>query len=464
MRSITFLFIIFITAFSGDANAQDKFVFRHLKLEGAARTKPVVFLREIGQKINDTISNADSMSVVWQKRISGLGLFNTVDVKCIKDTLKISVKERIYTWILPEITWADRNFNVWWATKDFSRLIYGGTIYFNNLHGLNHNLAITVIHGYNRQYSMAYNKPFSNHKSGWAYSASAGYWSNHELWYKTENDKLQFLRIEKQPVQRNLWLSFNLKKRLSYFSRLEAIGSFGALRIADSALALDYYYVQNYFMGISRNYLEWGFSYINDHRDQRDYPSKGHLIRFTALNTYTQFNQRGPSVYSADLRISKFFPISKNKVLAAYSGSRYRVDAKALEAGKLPYIFSRQLGYGNDYVRGYEPYVADGMGFVLGKLALRQALIKGNKVNLGKGRFLKNYRTVPISAWLSIFADAGRVIRPARMPENELNRDWMTGAGIGLDITAWYSAMSRFELSRNQLGNWVFNISYTNAF
>ena len=30
------------------------------------------------------------------------------------------------------------------------------------------------------------------------------------------------------------------------------------------------------------------------------------------------------------------------------------------------------MGYQSDYVRGYEPFVADGNGFVLGKLALRK--------------------------------------------------------------------------------------------
>jgi hypothetical protein len=76
----------------------------------------------------------------------------------------------------------------------------------------------------------------------------------------------------------------------------------------------------------------------------------------------------------------------------------------------------------------------------------------------------KNYQTLPVSVWFSIFADAGRIIQPVVLPENNLNKQWMTGTGLGLDVIFWYTAMSRFEISRNQMGSWVFNITFSNAF
>jgi hypothetical protein len=215
---------------------------------------------------------------------------------------------------------------------------------------------------------------------------------------------------------------------------------------------------------LNRNYLETGISFVSDSRDQRDYPGKGHLIRLSLSNNFMNLKYSGPSVYQFEARINKFTPLKPNWVLATGLVSRYRIDNRALMANTLPYLFSRQFGYGSDYVRGYEPYVAEGSGMFLAKMALRRALLQGYKLKIRHGNVLNNYRMIPLNVWFNIFADAGRTIKPTVVAANTLNREWMMGSGIGLDITAWYSAMARFELSRNRMGNWIFNISYINAF
>lgn len=459
------LLLFFAIAFGiEEATSQTPIVLNHLKIEGNTRTKTAVFIRETGWTAGYTAHNADSLCSVWQKRLSGLNLFNLVEVNYKQDTLLISVRERIYNWALPELSWADRNFNVWWQTKDPNRLIYGFTAYFNNLGGLNHNISVTAIHGFNRSYSFRYTKPFSAYRKSWGYSLGAGYWSNHELWYRTMNDKLSFLRIESQPVQRNFWSQFVLRRRLSYFNRLELTLGYGRTRIADSAARLDRGGVMNYIYGLNRNYLETGISFVSDSRDQRDYPSQGHLIRISAGNTFMNLNYSGPSVYQFEARVNRFTPLKPKWVLATGLVSRYRIDSRALTINTLPYLFSRQFGYGSDYVRGYEQFVAEGAGMFLAKMAFRRAVLQGYKLKIKRGNVLNNYRTIPLNVWFNIFADAGRTIRPTVLRTNYLNREWMLGSGIGMDVTAWYSAMARFELSRNRMGNWVFNISYINAF
>jgi outer membrane protein assembly factor BamA len=449
---------------TGALQSQSTVVLNHLRVQGNAKTKIPVFVRETGFTPGYVTGHADSLCKVWQQRLSGLNLFNLVEVEHHGDTVSISVKERIYNWALPELSWADRNFNVWWQSKDPNRLIYGFTGYFNNIGGLNHNLSITAIHGFNRSYSFRYTRPFSAYRKSWGYSLGAGYWSNHELWYKTESDKLQFLRLEAEPVQRNFWSQLILRRRINYFNRVEATLGYGGIRIADSAQTQDKQGVLNYIYGLNRNYLETGISFVSDSRDQRDYPGKGHLIRLSLSNNFMNLKYSGPSVYQFEARINKFTPLKPNWVLATGLVSRYRIDNRALMANTLPYLFSRQFGYGSDYVRGYEPYVAEGSGMFLAKMALRRALLQGYKLKIRHGNVLNNYRMIPLNVWFNIFADAGRTIKPTVVAANTLNREWMMGSGIGLDITAWYSAMARFELSRNRMGNWIFNISYINAF
>ena len=201
--------------------AQYNNIYRNITIIGNKRTNNTVIYRELGFKNNDSIVFNDSIGNLWKQRITDLGLFTHVAIQTQKDSILVLLKERKFTWILPEFTWADRNFTVWWQGKDLARLIYGGTLYINNIRGLNHTLALQVIHGYNRSYGVQYSKPFANYNHGWAYSLGAGYWSNHELWYKTRQDRLQFLRISSEPVQKNTWFTASIKKRVSFYNHFD---------------------------------------------------------------------------------------------------------------------------------------------------------------------------------------------------------------------------------------------------
>lgn len=436
-------------------SAQDSsFNIRAIKITGNKRTKSTVFLREIGKNVGDTVTNPKLAETVWQKRISGLGLFNLVRVSLKNDSLLIYVKERIYTWGMPRLEWADRNFNVWYQTKDPARLIYGGTLFLNNLWGLNHNISLTIISGYNHIYDFTYNRPFNFYSRGWGFSFRAGFWTNHELWYKTENDKLQFLRIENKKIQENDYVSTTQKKRFSYYTRLEITEGWNRTKIDSAAVTANPKYL---LKGNLQNEYYLNLEYISDHRDQRDYPSSGYLFRAGLKNSFLKSKDSTLFIPAFQVRVTAFKPIRKKMVLVGAFSSRYVPHT-------LPYNLGRQLGYQNDYVRGYEPYVSDGSGFVLGKLALRKALLYNKVISLGNKKPLKNYRKVPLSLWFNIFADAGHVLMPVKKPENVLPTQWQTGAGVGLDIVAWYSALIRLEYSLNALGGAYFNLAFKNAF
>ncbi len=449
-----YAFLILFFLFNLGLKAQSIFQIKHISILGNQRTKAAVFLRETGKNIGDTIQNTTYCETLWQKRISGLNLFNWVEVNLRNDTVFIAVKERIYTWGMPRLEWADRNFNVWYQTKDPSRLIYGGTIYFNNLGGLNHNIAATIISGYNHIFELAYNYPFSYYNHGWAFSGKASYLSNHELWYKTENDKLIFLRKENNRIQQNYSVFITQKKRLKYFNRLEFTEGVNRNIIDTAASNANPHYL---LKGNKQSEYFGNVEYISDHRDQRDYPSAGYLFRAGLRGSYLLAADSQLTIPAVYLRYTYFKPVNKNYVMAFGFFSRYTPS-------RLPYNLGRQLGYQSDYVRGYEPYVADGSGFVLAKLAMRRKLWYNYILNLGDKKPLKNYRKIPISIWFNIFADAGRVLKPAVISSNSLNQQWQTGTGVGLDVIAWYSAMARFEYSFNAMGKGFFNLSFKNAF
>lgn len=440
--------------------AQDSsFHIRAYQITGNQRTKETVFLRETGSSVGSVVKNPATTAAVWQKRLSGLGIFNFVQVNLLRDTVFIQVAEKIYTWGMPRLEWADRNFNVWWQTRDPDRLIYGGTLYANNLFGLNHSLAATLISGYNHQYEISYSLPFTKHDQGFAFSGKAGYWTNHELWISTVQDKLQFFSIPDRRAQRNLYGSFTIKQRFSYFNRAEYTIGQSWIGIDTAATKINAAYL---LYGTQQYQSDLSAEFVRDKRNQRDYPTRGYLLRAGIKGFLLSRASQITPFQMPYLRFTWFRPYKKRWVLASAFFSRYTFG------GALPYNLTRQLGYQSDYVRGYEPYVADGRGFVLGKLGIRYALFNNVLIRLGNKKPLKNYRRVPFSLWLNIFADAGKVLSPTpymAVPQQApLNQQWMRGIGSGADLVVWYNALARFEYTMNAQGKGYFNLSFKNAF
>ncbi|MBL7812640.1 MAG: BamA/TamA family outer membrane protein [Bacteroidetes bacterium] len=430
------------------------FHFRYLQIIGNRRTHPSVFLRETGRKPGDTVQFPGIQFPVWQKRLSSLGLFNHVLVESHSDTLLIQVAERVFVWGLPMLGWGDRNFNIWWKTKDAGRLIYGGTIYINNIWGRAYSAEITAIGGYNQVAGIRLTSPFTRYNRGWSYGIHAQYMTNHELWVNTAGDKLQFLHDDSRRVQQNFTAGLVQKHRLNYFRRLEFEQGYTRNIISDTAFKTN----PQYLLGTAGMHtVSAGISFTDDHRNQRDYPTGGHYLRLAIQQQGLYTSAKSEFPLTALLKASFYKPFRRHWVWVSGFTARYTT-------GYLPYNRLRALGYQSDYVRGYEPWVADGNGFVLGKLALRRALLQNRTARLGRGSALKNYRRVPISLWMNIFADAGRVLTPALNPLNTLNKQWMTGAGAGLDFTFYYDSLVRVEAAANGLGTVVWNFSFKNAF
>ena len=67
-----------------------------------------------------------------EENLHNTSLFNSIKITWLQEkdnvTFYILVTERWYIFPLPIFEIAERNFNVWWQTKDFSRVIYGGTL------------------------------------------------------------------------------------------------------------------------------------------------------------------------------------------------------------------------------------------------------------------------------------------------------------------------------------------------
>ncbi len=116
-----------------------------------------------------------------------------------------------------------------------------------------------------------------------------------------------------------------------------------------------------------------------------------------------------------------------------------------------PYYYQRGLGYGREFVRGYEYYVIDGMHY---------ALLKNNlKFNLVPTR-VQNFNFIPSekfsklfwALYLNVFADFAYVSDTRQNVFNPLSNELIMGYGIGLDLVTYYDFVVRFEYSFNIKG------------
>lgn len=127
-----------------------------ITVEGDKITHKPIIYREIEFAEGDVLTEQelDEKIVKSRQNLLNRSLFNFVTISTDYEqdvcNILVSVVERWYIWPIPIVEYADRNFNVWWETKDFNRLNYGVDLRVENFRGRMENLNIIVKGGYDR--------------------------------------------------------------------------------------------------------------------------------------------------------------------------------------------------------------------------------------------------------------------------------------------------------------------------
>ena len=131
--------IIGISFFISLSSYSQSFIVKNIEIEGNKITKTNFILRELLFTIGDTINLEDWESISKQsvENIINTSLFNEANIELSKTNnsgeIKILLVERWYLWPIPQFTIEERNFNVWWESKDFSRASIGLFVNHNNM-------------------------------------------------------------------------------------------------------------------------------------------------------------------------------------------------------------------------------------------------------------------------------------------------------------------------------------------
>jgi outer membrane protein assembly factor BamA len=417
-------------------------------------TRDHIILRELAFQSGDTVVAADFDAKLKrsEENLYNTSLFNSTKLTYLESpdgTISIFaiLKERWYIFPLPIFEVVDRNFNVWWRTKDFSRIVYGGLLTWNNFRGRNETLVFAVRFGYVQQVSFSYSIPYinKNQRSGLGFGFS--YARNHQAGFKTSFDDVVYYKDTAEFVREAYAGSIEYNYRKGLYTKHYFSAGFFHLDVQDTLLELNPEYLAK---GKStERFFSLRYFFRNDHRDYIHYPLRGYTYNFEVVKNGFPVLNDDVNYLFLTAEAKKFWQLGKRFYFAA--SFRGKISDKNFQ----PYYNTRALGYGRDYVRGYEYYVVDGQHFALFKTNFKFALLPRKDLHAGFIPFEK-FSTIPFSFYLNLFADAGYVedtqFSNVQYTTNRLPNSWLHSYGLGLDFVSYYDIVIRLDFSFNKFG------------
>lgn len=453
MRITILILLSFLFSLSLMAQSPDTLVLvQEVSLMGNKVTNDKIMYREITLRSGDTlgITEFNIRKNKSRENLMNTSLFNFVEVEdsLVSNqglsvyTVKYTVIERWYIWPLPIIELAERNLNAWWETKDFSKLNYGASLNWENFRGRREQLKVLIQFGYDEKLGFSYSIPYIDKKQTIGMSFGFNRTNNHEVSYGTVNNQVERVKLDGY-AHKSYHTFFALGHRPDIHKSHSAEISYNDHLYDDTVFQInpDFYHGS----GNRAQYFKLSYFYKNDHRDYRTYPLKGYyydiLIEKFGMGF---FPKSAINLINAKVNLRKFWTFNRRWYFAG--GFTGRIG----NSENQPYFLNSGIGYGRDFVRGYEYYVVDGQVYGLIKSDLKFALIP-QQVSTIKFIPTDKFNKIPWAVYLSIYSDLGYV--PGSVTYgNTLQSTALWGYGVGLNLVTYYDMVFRVEYSFNQLG------------
>ncbi|WP_299253298.1 BamA/TamA family outer membrane protein [uncultured Cytophaga sp.] len=456
LKHIILIGILFICPLAHYAQTQDSqteeyIIIDSIHIVGNKKTKEHILLRELDFNVGDTIviEKLDARILLTQNRLFNTSLFletNTyIEGKdSIHKTLHVTVKERFYTYVIPIIGLADRNFNEWWVQRNhnLSRLELGMSFLQKNMRGRNESLKVKTEFGFTKKIECTYTIPYltTSRKLGLIYYV--GYILNKQVAYNTIRNKLFYIEDNSFIRERfSSGLTFTYRGKF-YIEHQLGVTYFNN-HIGDTIVTLNPTYFSN--AHTKQEYISLKYAFIRDHRDIRYYALKGSYIRFDVEQMGLGINK---DIFLTSLKgeISIFQPFKKKFYLATTLKGKYSSPINQ------PYFNQRGLGYDKEAISGYEQYVVDGQKYLLSKVNFKYKLFDWN-VNLNNFPE-KRFAKIPLMVYFKTYVDMGYVWdnRSSVYALGNIHyaNTYLPGGGFGLDFVTYYDFVIRVEYSVNR--------------
>jgi outer membrane protein assembly factor BamA len=414
---------------------------------GNAVTKERILRAELDFHEGDTLTLADLPKQLEanRRRLFNLQLFHAVvaQASCANGRLLIvfGVQERWYTFPVPILSLADRNLRSWLNRSDrWRRVDYGVHLTRTNFRGRNEQLLANLQLGFNRKYELFYEVPGVGRYRRLGFGVGASFYQSHALDYITLADRLVPLRADEGfPIQR-FYATAGLRFRHTVQFRTAFDASYHREQISDSVN----YYNPDYFQGrTQREFLDFTLSSIRNQRNTFAYPLTGQYVQ-ASLTHRVFLDNTTPSLTTLRLNYARYLSLGH---CFYYSVG---ITGQTRFTRRLSYADTRALGY-DDLVRGYDAYVIDGRHYGLVQQGLSYQLFQPKVIQLGSINNPK-VNAIPLALYLNIFADAGYVVAPHPLPQNQLPNQFLRAIGLGLHLVTYYDRVFTAEYTVNGLG------------
>lgn len=428
-----------------------------INITGNKKTKAFVIFRELefsqGQSMQ--LSSLDTLISESINNLQRTPLFNFVYINkefTSADEVNIEVKvvERWYIWPIPVFRIADRNINEWWRRRDFSRVDYG--IFFNyyNFRGRNELLRLLTQFGYEELFELTYRIPYINKAKTLGVEVSTGFSNLREIAYNTQSDTLSRYVDRNNFPQKNQFADVGLVYRPNFNNAHSFNVRYAQYQFADTLLKLNPKFSLS---GDESKVFSLAYKFKSDFRDQKSYPLDGYMFEAELGKFGLGIFEEEPDFWRLNSNFDWYQPLSRRFFFSSNLSAMF-------EFGSLkPYFLQSGLGYGNQFIRGYEHYVMQGDRFGLWKNNLKFALIPQRDYTMS---FLKSekFNKIHYALYMNAFVDLGYVNNDM-FKNNELNNRLIYGYGMGLDFVTYYDVVLRVEYSFNLFHQSGFYVHFT---
>ena len=430
-------------------NTSSRVCIKDLVVNGTKKTKIYIVYREIQFKAGDSLSIPDLQKDLEQARfqVYNTTLFNEVKIELValdayNVNIHVRVAERWYFYPVPQFQLVDRSFNEWYKTHKASldRVNYGLKLVHYNLSGRRDQLRIYFINGYTRNISFSYNNPYSNKALNQGFYVGAGFSQSRETPFKTDSANSILLYKKQDFTRRSFYVNGGYIIRKGLFTRHTIGLSYVHQQIDDSIINIKYN--PNYFKDPvnSKDILDITYTMQYANVNNISYPLTGKTA-FLAIQKRGLGFTGGLNMLTLEAGLNKYYDMGKNWY------SSITLNGKIKLPFEQAYINQRGLGYGENYLRGLEYYVIDGVATALVKTTLKKKIIA---FNIPFPFFPKVFTKIPFTIFAKTYVDAGYAYNTKSFYSKLNNRLLYTG-GFGIDILTLYDINLRFEYSFNQL-------------
>lgn len=459
-----FLSFVFIKITYAQFFLNDSVIVSEINISGNYKTKKNIILRELAFKKNEMIS-ADKLSRLVEKSKINLlktPLFNSVKIDysiidSFSVSINITVEERWYLWPQAALYYADRNFSNWLKNKDLSRTDLGLGLIKYNFGGRNEKLSFFSIFGYDEELILNFENFYFDKKRKHSGALYLKQLKRKETGCMIENDKVKRIKLTNEYALKSYNISFKYQYRKKIYNSHSVYLGFEHRNLSDSLLSCNNFYTTNPDAPV--NYFFIKYIFLNDKRDSRVFPLKGHQIKITAVkNGIFIFRESKINSFKIKGKLSKYTKLN-SKFFTANNFTFQKTIGQ-----RNPFFLNSALGYSSN-IRAYEYFAVNGKDFILFKNTLNFELLQKKNIHLN---FIprKRFNTPFIQIYADIFFDFAYVKNNDEqyIQNNTLANIPLISAGFGINILSYYDWLIRIEYSFNIQKNSGFYLHFEAPF